>query len=358
MRRPARGVIAVLAALGAAFAIGVQAASATVLWTMTASPSSAAVGVGTVFTFAATNLDPLLGIACVTVEMPEALPVGEVWIAGSSTTAAWTAWRSGQHVTAVIDTGDGDEKLRVGEWLSFSVAVVPSAPGVYAPSAVAYSGHDCVTEARGLAAPPEIVISGDVVVDPLPPPPTPAPTASPVVVVAPVLPGPPSTPQPPAVVPTPRTSQPPAAPAEPSPVAEPNVLPAEADAAPAAPPESPAGPDRDVPARAPRGGTTAPLPPSAPAAPAPPSRPALALATPEDGPAAADVSLGPLGVIDGFGVWAVPGAVVGGPGILVLLWVALQTGVAAAWIPAVRRMRGADDRRSGPGRRAADWLLP
>jgi len=130
------------------------------------------------------------------------------------------------------------------------------------------------------------------------------------------------------------------------------------DPAPAAPAEPATGPDLDAPARAPRGGNSVPLPQAAPAAAAPPSRPVLALATPEDDPAAVAVSLGPLGVIDGFGVWGVPGAVVGGPGILVMLWVALQTGVAAAWIPAVRRMRGTDDRRSGPGRRAADWLLP
>jgi len=59
-----------------------------------------------------------------------------------------------------------------------------------------------------------------------------------------------------------------------------------------------------------------------------------------------EVSLGPLGVIDGITVWAIPGAIVGGPGLLVILWVLLQTGVALAWIPAVRRLRGKDS--SGP----------
>ena len=56
----------------------------------------------------------------------------------------------------------------------------------------------------------------------------------------------------------------------------------------------------------------------------------------------AGVSLGPLGVIDGITVWAIPGAIVGGPGLLVILWVLAQTGVALAWIPAVRRLRGSD----------------
>ena len=60
------------------------------------------------------------------------------------------------------------------------------------------------------------------------------------------------------------------------------------------------------------------------------------------------LSLGPLGVIDGITVWAIPGAIIGGPGLIVILWVMLQTGAAAAWIPAVRRLRGTDSDRSGP----------
>ena len=58
-----------------------------------------------------------------------------------------------------------------------------------------------------------------------------------------------------------------------------------------------------------------------------------------------EVSLGPLGVIDGITMWAIPIAIVGGPGLLVILWVLIQTGVALAWIPAVKRMRGEDDDR-------------
>lgn len=54
------------------------------------------------------------------------------------------------------------------------------------------------------------------------------------------------------------------------------------------------------------------------------------------------MSLGPLGGIEGLTTWAIPGAVVGGPGLIVILWVLGQTGVAAAWIPAVRRLRGTD----------------
>jgi hypothetical protein len=57
------------------------------------------------------------------------------------------------------------------------------------------------------------------------------------------------------------------------------------------------------------------------------------------------VGTGTLTVLDGFDTWSVPAAVVGVPGLLVVLWVALQTVGALAWIPAVRRLRGNDDGR-------------
>ena len=65
-------------------------------------------------------------------------------------------------------------------------------------------------------------------------------------------------------------------------------------------------------------------------------------------PAAVSVGTGTLTVLDGFDTWSVPAAVVGVPGLLVVLWVALQTVGALAWIPAVRRLRGEErGRESG-----------
>jgi hypothetical protein len=52
-------------------------------------------------------------------------------------------------------------------------------------------------------------------------------------------------------------------------------------------------------------------------------------------------------------VWFVPAAVIGAPGLLVLLWVALQTAGTLAWVPFVRRMRGRDDRTRGRSRRVS-----
>lgn len=333
MRRPARGVLALLAALGMAVGMGVQAVSASVLWTMTASPSTAVVGVNTTFTFTATNLDPVLGVKCVIVDVPSEIALGEVWISGSSTAAAWTASRSGQQITAVIDQGDGDEKLQVGDWLSFAAAAVPSHPGTYALPGVAYSGHDCFTGARALAAPPLFVVSEAVVTEPIPTP-APDPTTTPApILTLPSITALPSLPLAPVAAP-PRATKPP------------TELVALSQEAPAAAPAATVTPSvAGVPADPPRTGIRAPAAPSGAS-----NRPVLALARPEAaGQESADVSLGPLGVIDGLSVWAVPGAVIGGPGILVILWVALQTGVAAAWIPAVQRMRG-DGRRARPWR--------
>jgi len=46
--------------------------------------------------------------------------------------------------------------------------------------------------------------------------------------------------------------------------------------------------------------------------------------------------------------WFIPAAVVAGPGLLVILAIALQLLGALAWLPAVRRyLGGAGSRRSG-----------
>ncbi|MDQ2689957.1 MAG: hypothetical protein M3Y29_06760, partial [Chloroflexota bacterium] len=41
-------------------------------------------------------------------------------------------------------------------------------------------------------------------------------------------------------------------------------------------------------------------------------------------------------------LYAVPAAAIAVPGVIILVWVALQTVGALAWIPAVRRLRGRD----------------
>jgi hypothetical protein len=59
---------------------------------------------------------------------------------------------------------------------------------------------------------------------------------------------------------------------------------------------------------------------------------------------------------DGLGasqLWFVPAAAIGAPGLLVLLWVALQTVGTLVWVPFVRRMRGQHGRTRGRSRHGA-----
>jgi hypothetical protein len=57
-----------------------------------------------------------------------------------------------------------------------------------------------------------------------------------------------------------------------------------------------------------------------------------------------------LGNLTALQLWLVPGAVIAGPGLLVLLWLAIQVAGGMAWLPAARRVRGTEDDRR---RRAA-----
>ena len=52
------------------------------------------------------------------------------------------------------------------------------------------------------------------------------------------------------------------------------------------------------------------------------------------------LGMGGLDVLGSFDTWAVPAATVGGVGLLVLLFAALQAGATVIWVPAVRRLRG------------------
>jgi Big-like domain-containing protein len=68
------------------------------------------------------------------------------------------------------------------------------------------------------------------------------------------------------------------------------------------------------------------------------SRPDLSLNLPP-----INLGAGTISLVAGLEIWAVPAAVIGGPGLLLLLWIALQAAGATVWIPAARRLR--DDQR-------------
>jgi hypothetical protein len=72
-----------------------------------------------------------------------------------------------------------------------------------------------------------------------------------------------------------------------------------------------------------------------------------------DGPEL-ELGVGSIGLLSGVTTWVVPFATFGGPGLIVLLWVAAQAGGASIWIPAARRLRGGDAPATGaPNMKAA-----
>jgi hypothetical protein len=52
-----------------------------------------------------------------------------------------------------------------------------------------------------------------------------------------------------------------------------------------------------------------------------------------------DLSGAAVDLMGGIETWAVPAATIAGPGLLLLLWLALQACGAMAWLPAARRLR-------------------
>jgi hypothetical protein len=346
-----------LAALLAASALavltapGVRAASA--LWTLVATPLAVSTGASTVFVLIATNEDPLVPvdsnreIGCVVLDVPANFTVTGAVVIGSNAGNLWHVESLvGNRVT--VHTDSGGERLALFDWVRFSVSARATSAGSPIWSARAHRAQDCSGSSALLAVPPVVVVSGPAAT------PTPAP--------APV-PTPQPTPIPnPSPAPSSRPTPIPTSPSTPGPISDPGPQPA--PAAPTAAPgtnESPSpsgrppGTPRPGSSTNPSSGSAGPSPSGADSPGAGPSdAPATAVPASREGPVGRpvlgfddpqlDLGVGGVGLLAGLEVWAVPAATIAGPGLLVLLWVALQTVGALVWVPAARRLRG-DGRR-------------
>lgn len=340
MRRllaPAMAVVAIMTSASPALGL--------LLWTLTATPLTASSGVATTFFLTATNLDLLTELGCLEVDLPESFDIIDA-SAGNASNGDGREWEAvvfSNKVAAHSLSGGG--RLELGQSITFTITAIPTQPGAWTWPNHAHRQQDC-------SGAEEIGVALAVLVVPGPTPaPTPTPTPTPILPIDP-LPTPPLDPLP-SILPT--------LPPLPSirlPTPVPTTRPTESPTPSPSPTSSPS-PAENVAATP--GGTSGSPSGSAPGATGGTSAQSVRLAVGE--PAGSEgsrggvgeVSLGPLGMIDGITVWAIPGAIVGGPGLLVILWVLLQTGVALAWIPAVRRMRGKDTPGvfSGPRRTAA-----
>ncbi len=360
MRRVARLVVAVsfgLLGSGVVAPSGARAESA--LWTMTASPPAAATGVQTTFTLTATNQDTTAAllssseIGCLLVSVPANFSVAATAVTGSNAGGSWTSGLAGN--TVKVWAGSGGDRLTYLQWVRFTVRATASSVGSIAWTARAYRQQDCSGGGTALGVPPIVIVSGPTVTPtPVPtPPPTPTPVATPV-----PTPTPTPTPRPTPTLPLPSVPLPSVLPSQglptptlpinpgttPTPTPRPGESARPAEVGPGATPAAGEGGGQGSQGSQPSpntgGSSGGPIAPSLGGTSATaPSSSSPRIAFDE---ASFEVSLGTGGILDGLGTWAVPAAGLAGPGLLILLWVAVQTAGALAWIPAVKRLRGED----------------
>jgi hypothetical protein len=369
-----------IAMVGALTVLAPATTRAAVLWTLTASPLTASTGVATTFVLTATNEDPTAAllssseIGCVVVDVPVNFTVSSAAVAASNAGDSWFATLAGNRVK--IRAGSGGDRLALLDWVRFSVRATAQSAGSLAWNANAYRQQDCTGSASLLGVPPIVLVVGTTATPtPAPTPrptvaPTPAPTA-----VATATP----TPTPILTLPSPSLGLPlptllpssdESASATPRPSSGESTGPqpsgsARATASPGSPAPSASGtPGRSDGAPEPSGGVAAPsgsdsasTSASTPRSAAPVTEAARAVTRV---PAIAfqerrlDLSGASVGLLAGIEIWVVPAATIAVPGLLLLLWVALQTAGALAWMPAVRRLeRGGASRRAGPDARAS-----
>jgi len=306
-----------------------QAAAGLLVWTFVVVPLTVTAGQGTVFTMTATNVAGPDDLGCMEVTLPASFSIQSVGDPVASNGDDWSASLTG--TTVEVRSLSGGGRLNIGESVTFQVKATPGSAGVTSWPNHAHRQQDCsgLTE---LGLPVAVVVLPALIPTPTPTP-TPRPTAA-------STPG--ATPRP-IPIPSSPISLPPLPSLAPSPTSVPTARPS----------------DR----QSPRDGPSPSASASASATPSPISGGPSATSTPGAGggrvpssshaprvapdPADVRVGSGTLTLLDGIGTWSVPAAVVGVPGLLVVLWVALQTVGALAWIPAVRRLRG-EERSTRP----------
>ncbi len=309
-----------------------QVAAVVVLWSLIASPLAATTGVSTTFTLTATNEDPLAlldssaEIGCIMLEVPHNFAIESVAINSTNTGNAWETFVLSDNRVKVRTTSGGD-RLSTLDWVKFNLKAMPMSTGSLAWNANAYRDQECGGTGSLLGVPPLVLVTGAEVTPTASP--TPSPTASP----TPKPSRAPKTPKPkPSVTPTPKPTAVPTAKPTAVPTAAPTSAPA--TAAPVTPPpqtsaSSPSPSPVPEETSAPSVSTTAP----------PDAGAGLAVRPPPEDIEPVQLTLGSLSLLGSIDIWAIPGVILGVPG-LVILFIGLQAAGALAWWPAIRRLRG------------------
>ena len=326
----------VLALAGALAVAALPAVAAAVMvWTLDMAPLTTTVNLSTTFALTATNGDPLTELGCLEVDLPPSFVIESLGTPVASNGDAWQSYQSGNAV--IVHSLSGGGRLAILETVKFTIRAHATAPGIFTWPNHAHRHQDCST-ADQLGVPLAVTVLPAVLPTPTPTPAptppaptaTPAPTVAPTATPKPTLPLPsiplPSVPLPSiGLLPTPRPTPAPADSPAPGATATPE------------PSRSEDGSGSGGIGSDPRGGGSA--------------GGALTIARGlDDGGASAEVGVDVFGgLLDADFVWTVPAATVAIPGLLVIIWVVLQTIGALAWIPAVRRMSSESaDRRKRP----------
>ena len=338
IRRPLfSAVVAVVVGLAAP-----AGTSALLVWSLTVTPISATGGQTTSFTLTATNLDALFELGCLEVTLPSSFEVHSVSDPVHSTGRDWSSFIRGTTVIAFSESGGG--RLETAQSVSFVVTARPTVAGATTWPNHAHQREDCSGEEE-TGVPLSVTVLAPLLATPTPTPApasaTPTPTPTPLLTLPSLK-----------IAPTPNPMPTPTSTATPTPANAPGTSPS--------PTPSSAGPSSGA---SPESGTT-PRSASPSEGDGESSTPATAAGT--DGASATvgsgdtggavtgprvsfdrtglGVELGAIGLLDGAAIWAVPAATIAGPGLLILLFIALQAAGVAAWIPAVRRLRGKEER--------------
>ena len=273
-----------------------------VVWNLVGMPLTANAFQSTTYSFMATNLTFLNEIGCVEIQLPASYVIDGLGDPSASNGDDWIAEVYGGTNWVLVHSTSGGGRLAVGQTVSFSVQATATQVGAQTWNTHAHRQQDC----SGAEIEPGVwpaVVAPVLLPTPPPPPPTPVPT--------PALPPDPT--PPPLPIETPEPSGLPTPTQSPTPSASPR---------PAA--EFVVG-----------GGAAAP--PSASGTPQTVGR----LAPFSDGQTSSfGIDTEVFALLDGPLVWFVPGAAVAVPGLLVVLFIALQALGALVWVPAVRRMSG------------------
>lgn len=340
-RLMALGAVGVLLALLPALVLAAPA----LFWHLTLTPSIAEEGTATSFVVrvdvSTIGLSPQLipggHVACVEVDLPASFVIQSV----SNPTATvqgnanpkWVRQAGTGNAVIAYAVKDPDRLKNNGDWMTFTVTATPTAPGTFPWQNLVHGAKLGCGDTALPGAAQWVTVNPAPAPTPVPTPkPTPIPTVIPTLSPLPTLPP----------LPTPLTSPTPVPLMSPTPVPSPGSSWSGETPQPGEPTPTP---DPSVSATV----TPSPSPSPSRLPSATESPPALSVApvNDSDGGGSGDLGMGLdlLSLLGGQFSWFVPGAAVGGPGLLLIIFIALQSFGALAWVPAVRRLGGDDERK-------------